>query len=165
MGMTLTLYAVAEADLKRIFDDPPLAHLLWEGTPSSADALPRQECDLDKSWNAIHFTLTGDADGDTDLPLGFLLTGGRPVPEVDLGHGPIRAFGPEAVQGLAELLAAIPPEEFLARFDHAAMREEDVYCVGPDPDEERAYHGAHYRDLHRFLPAAAARGDALIVVL
>lgn len=39
-----------------------------------------------RTWGALDFVLTGDVDG-IDGPVGFLLTWGTPIGDIDVGYG------------------------------------------------------------------------------
>ena len=47
--------------------------------------------DVDKSWHAIHFVLTGQVwDAPDDELLSHVVMGGQPLEDMDMGYGPAR---------------------------------------------------------------------------
>jgi hypothetical protein len=82
--------------------------------------------DLDKAWNALHYLLTGSA-RDGEGPLAFLLKGGTPVGDEDLGHGPARVFQPAEVAAIADALADVSQYKLLPRFDLKKFEKLEIY--------------------------------------
>ncbi len=167
MSMLMSVYALTEADLARVLAEPGLVHALLDCEPGAraAAALPRRECALDRAWQAIHFVLTGELDGDGTGPLGFLLGGGADVGDLDLGYGPARAFRASEVAAIAQELGPVSPEVFAARLDHGAMVDEGIYGVGDDEDEDREYILGAFQELRAFVLAAVEAREGLIVAL
>ena len=83
-------------------------------------------CDLDKAWHAIHFLLTG-SDWEGEFPLAFLLAGGVPLKDLDVGYGPPRILSPGQVAEVDDTIGAISADELCGRFDANAMAEADIY--------------------------------------
>ena len=131
-----------------------------DGPPQGVRAL-----DVDKAWHGIHFLLTGE--GWTGrLPLGFIVSGGRGIGDVDVGYGPARGFTSGEVREIADALAPISREALLARWDAERIREADLYGVNPDdPDGESEYLGQHFEALKRFISELASEGRGMIVYL
>ena len=122
-------------------------------------------CSLEKMWHALHFLLTGRADGGPG-PLGFLLEGGRPVGE-DTGYGPRRRFTGAEVVAIHAALAALDDDTLLGRLDPAAMTRLQLYpMVWEEPEEELREELAFYLgEMRTFLEGLAARGSELDVEL
>jgi uncharacterized protein DUF1877 len=57
-----------------------------------SDLSSRQQLDMGKSCEAIHFVLTGTDSEDTALPAGTLLAAGDDIGEEDVGYGPARGI-------------------------------------------------------------------------
>ena len=81
-----------------------------------------EECYLDKSWHALHFCLTGTAQGGRP-PLYFFLHGGVAISE-DLGYGPMRAFFAERAQAISVRLQNF---DLKSKYDPRKMAEESIY--------------------------------------
>jgi hypothetical protein len=71
-----------EEVIERLLADPPLVWQILEPDDPNAVAAG----DLEKSWQGIHYLLTGTA-WEGDPPLNFLLAGGREV-DIEIGLGP-----------------------------------------------------------------------------
>jgi hypothetical protein len=87
--------------------------------------------DLDKAWHCLHYLLTGSAQGG-DPPLSFILNGGTPVGEEDVGHGPARIFRPLEVAAIADALAPIDNAKLLSRLDPKKLEKLSLYPGGWD---------------------------------
>ena len=133
--------------------------------PTWPPAAAGEELDLEKAWHALHFLLTGTADGGTE-PACFILSGGEDVGDDD--DVLARLLRPEQVRDFAAFLGALTPAELRGRFDPARMAALEIY---PDPiweraeemDEEREHLVASFEALRDFVTAAAAAGDAIVV--
>lgn len=117
--------------------------------------------DLDKTWHVVHFLLTGSAE-DGEGPLSFLLAGGRPVGEVDLGFGPGRLFVREELQEIAQALGRISESDLPSRYRPERMG--DLYGWAPGRDEDELFIATHYFNVLKDFVGASV-GSALLVVL
>ena len=92
---------------------------------------------IDKSWHAIHYTLTGEVwEVPEDNVLAQLVLGGAPVNEEDMGYGPARLLPKEVVSLLAEAMKEWDESAFREKFNMKDMVKNDVYPVMHDEDEE-----------------------------
>ena len=119
--------------------------------------------EVDKTWQAIHFLLTGDpwAGGP---PFANAVLGGEELSDEDQGYGPARFLVPEEVAAVAAALATVPVEELLARYDADSLNAAEVYPGGwTGGPEDRAFIGEHYASLRELFANAAANGDGMIL--
>ena len=79
---------------------------------------PLHETGLQHYWHAIHYLLTGEAEGGEE-PLCYVLEGGDIIGAS--GDGAVRYLSPDLVAAFSEALSDLPPDEF----------GDDTY----DPDE------------------------------
>ena len=113
--------------------------------------------DLDKAWHGIHFLLVGSA-WRGSAPLGYLLTGGTDVGDIDVGYGPARVLRPEQVSEFSGALSRITVEDFRSRFDPKRMMDADIYPNiwdrDPADDDTLGYLVEYFEmlkgDMHRF---------------
>ena len=91
MSMIGCFRRVPEARLRALLADP-------ESITDFLDEEGFADFDIDKAWHGIHYLLTGTA-WEGAAPLNFLVAGGRPVGDVDVGYGPARAFSGAEVVG------------------------------------------------------------------
>jgi hypothetical protein len=135
------------------------------GSRGGLKTLERTECcNIDKTWHAIHFILTGSAD-EAPLPEGYLLDGGtylgEPNPDGDTAQP--RLLSPEETNAFAEVLRPIDNDEFERRFDHKAMLDADVYGIDDDEEEDFEIVSECFTELRDFiLKAADARQGVMI---
>ena len=129
----------------------------------------RTSTDLDKAWHGIHWLLTGSADGG-DEPHCYLLAGGEPVGDVDVGYGPARALTSQQVAAWDATLSQISRDELSRRFDPQAMLDADIYpeiAARSIKGEEDTldYLLQAYGSLRDFVAAARKERSGLLVYL
>lgn len=134
------------------------------GTLEARD--PEDQGTADKSWNAIHYLLTGSAHEGT-FPAGFILAGGTPVGEEDVGYGPARLFTPAEVREIESALSKINREVAQRRFDGVAMDAADVYPqIWSRTDEDVfEYAWENLRALQEFVRRTVELNQALMLLL
>lgn len=121
--------------------------------------------DLDKSWHAIHFLLTG-SQWEGDYPLVCVVMGGECIGEQDVGYGPARYLTSQQVKEVATAIEKITASKLLEKFDAERMNQEEIYPHGwRNSQEERDYIGQYYSSLVKFFKDTADAGDAMIVYL
>ena len=125
-----------------------------------------EELYLDKSWGGIHYLLTGTA-WEGEPPLNFLVSGGQPVGDVDVGFGPAHALKSSEVKEVSAALSAIDVADLKARFDPEAMMAAEVYpeIWEDDGDEAFDYCAEYFNDLKQFLDKASRAGHGVMVHL
>jgi len=126
------------------------------------------DADLDKAWHGIHYMLTQSA-WEGEAPLNFLVVGGRPVGDIEVGYGPARAFSAEEVRAIHMALKPIDRLSLKARFNPEEMMKLDIYPTiwDRDPAEDDAfdYCAENFDTLKGFVEDAAYRQVGLIVYL
>lgn len=123
--------------------------------------------DLDKAWNALHYLLTGSA-RDGEGPLAFLLKGGTPVGDEDLGYGPARVFQPAEVAAIADALADVSQYKLLPRFDLKKFEKLELYPgrwneVNLRSDYDLGYYFGPLEQLKNVTRRAKNEGAGMIV--
>jgi len=126
------------------------------------------QIDLDKSWHLLHWLFCGSSEP-APLPAGFLMLGGRPVGDIDVGYGPASALNVIEVQAIADFLAPLHLSELQTR-QATDVLPADLY---PDPacwfqqdaTADWAYLAEHLHTLQGFVAEAAACEQALLVYL
>ena len=154
--------------LGRIFGRPPAAEA---GTSGEAFALADGEgvnADLDKAWHGIHYLLTGTA-WEGDKPLNFLLAGGRPVGDIDVGYGPARVHSAAETRAAHEALTQLSDDDLRGRFDPGDMTSKEIYPEiwdrRPEEDDTLGYLMEHVGTLREFLAQAVEQRQGLVVHL
>jgi hypothetical protein len=133
---------------------PPL-----ELAPGEGDLGPLG--DFEKSWEGLHYLLTGTTEEGTP-PLNFLLAGGREL-EVRAGENPLLTYSSAETRGIVEALLRLPEEEVRARADSADLTRLDIYPGGWDEPERVGYLLEDMRRLRESVSTVADRGFGLLV--
>ena len=142
----------------------------YEGVSEDGQYLTSPEdernLDIDKSWHAIHYLLTGDA-WQGNPPLANAVLGGTELGEEDVGYGPCRYLTPEEVREVASALVGIPVEELRRRYDPVELEKADIYpnIWIREGDEGLEYVLEYYEALVRFFRSAAEAGDGMLLYL
>ena len=192
MGMVLAYCRVSPYNAKLLLSQPVLVHRfmgsddetelppsggffsrLFGGRrtlPKDCPALePRtdgDEGDADKSWNAIHYLLTGTAEGGS-FPLGFILDGGQLIGDEDVGCGPARLFTPSEVAVIDSALAGFTKERMKARYDGKAMDRANVYpqIWGREDEDNFDYAWECFVVLREFIQTTTRSSSYLMIYL
>ena len=90
---------------------------------------------VDKTWEIIHFTLTGNKQVDGAGSLSVDPFGIHHF-EVDLGYGPASYLDPEEVGEVAEHLNRINPDSFSNFINAEELASANVYGSNEESDEE-----------------------------
>jgi hypothetical protein len=169
MSLIAMFYRLPDADRARLLENPDCIEEYLEDSDEPPKGFgPFALLDVDKSWHAIHYVLTGTRSAG-EAPLNFVATGGTPIGDLDVGHGPVRSFTVKEVRQIADALAALPPQKFSQRFDPAALRSADIYPPiwdrPPHEDDTRGYVVEYYDTLRSFVTDAARKGEAMLAFI
>jgi hypothetical protein len=120
--------------------------------------------DIDKSWEAIQFLLTGDLFGDhRNPPLSDAVLGGTWLGNVDVGYGPSRYLTPAEVKAVATALHAIPEAEFRRRFNRESFATAGVTTQWENDQDAFDYLLPHYAALQAIFSLASQENDGMIL--
>jgi hypothetical protein len=139
--------------------DPPPAPPPLELAPGEGDLGP--DSDFEKSWQALHYVLTGTA-WEGEPPLNFLMGGGRQL-EIPSHDNPLVTHGSADTRRIAEALTALSDEEASRRVDREEMVRLDIYPGIWDDDEGVEYLLDEVRRLRTTVSTIAGRGLGLLV--
>lgn len=158
MSMMACVVMAQDGQLEQLLEDP-------DGIDDFLDEEPTT-LELEKAWHGLHWLLTGSADGG-DPPLCFLLMGGEPVGDVDMGYGPARALSSELVARWSAALSAIAPDELAERFDAQAMVDAEIYPGNwlNEEVDELEYLMQAFESLREFVSKASEKRSGLLVYL
>lgn len=157
MSMIGAVALLPEARVQTLLADPESIYGVIDSTYNDPSA---GFVDLDKAWHCLHYLLTGSTAGG-EPPLDFLVKGGTPVGEVDVGHGPARVFTPLEVAAIADALARVDATTLLLRFDPPTLERLDVYPGGfAELDLKSDYELGYYLGPFEELKRLSARGKA-----
>jgi hypothetical protein len=192
MGMVLEYHRVSPHNAKLLLSEPVLLHrflgdddepelppsggffsrlfggrrILPQDTPSLEPRTDDDEGDADKSWHAIHYLLTGTAEGGS-FPLNFILEGGQEVGDEEVGYGPARIFTPAETAEIDAALSEFTEEGLRARYDGRAMDRAKVYpqIWGRDTEDNFGYAWESFLALREFIQGTRSSGSYLLLYL
>lgn len=121
---------------------------------------------IDKSWDGIHFLLTGKVTGekfDQTDPSELIIAGWGEWGS-DVGYGPSRFVAPKEVTQLAQFLSTLKDESLIKRFDPAKMNKRGVYPDGIWHEEGILdWLLEYYHQIKDFYRDAAKEGNAVLI--
>jgi hypothetical protein len=124
--------------------------------------------DLDKSWHAIHYLLTGSAE-DGEPPLNFIISGGKEVGNIDVGYGPARIMKSNEVRQVLNTISKISVETLISRYNPENLTKNKIYPeIWNRPDEEsqnREYISENYAQMIAFFEQAVSTNLGLVITL
>jgi hypothetical protein len=114
---------------------------------------------LEKSWQVLHYLLTGHAE-EAPPPLGNAILGGTAIGD-DLDYGPVRFLTPDQVREVATALASVTKEDLKQRFNLKAMIAAHIYPVRDESELELAQD--YFDELSHYYTDAAANASAMLL--
>jgi len=120
---------------------------------------PEDGLSLEKSWQIIHYLLTGHID-QAPPPLGNAVLGGEEIGE-ERDYGRVRFLAPLQVREVREALSAISIDDLFRRFDIESLRAAKVYPRTDHTDREWVQH--YFELLCRYYSDAAANGNDMLL--
>ena len=156
--MTGTFVQLTNAQFSRALSDPSAL----EGMIQPGQETP--VLDVDKSWEAIFFILTGSALAeDPDHPMGRVVFSQQFFDEdQDMGYGPAHYVTPDQVKELNTELQLITDEEVRSRFDGQRMDEMSIYPEGWEEEGSFDYLADNFMELRSFYASAALNNAAVV---
>lgn len=151
--------------------DDKLVEKMTQGDPGEIifdDAYSENMIDVDKTWHAIHFILSGNAyESNDDNVLSQLVLGGAPVNEEDLGYGPALLLDKNLVLQIAEALNAWDETLFRKKFNFKNMIANDIYPIidGEDENDFYDYVWGYFNNLKTFIIESAEEGVNVITFI
>lgn len=162
MGMT-GYYFRADEDMMKNIREQSVSDVVFDETNS------KYLLDIDKTWHAIHYTLTGTQyEIEDDEDVSHLILGGVPVSEEDMGYGPARLFTKEQVALLNNALKEWDETCFRQNFNMEGMFEEEIYPLieGQDTEEEFfSYVWPYFMWIKEFFQEAAEEEQYVLTFL
>lgn len=125
--------------------DEKTVQKIQKGEVSLVDLIYNEEIDedfildIDKSWHAIHFTLSGKVWDSTDDPLSKMILSGNLVNDEDLGYGPAMLITNGDIHDINIALKTVSEDWFRKKFSVSDMIANEVYPVMNDEDEEEFF--------------------------
>ncbi len=165
--MTAGFLRVESQQLKQLQADPDSLETMLDNVFEMGMGGSKRDdyCDVDKSWQTIHYLLSGgDPWNVTNTESQAVLGGTEFGP--DMGYGPPRFLSVEQVKQVAEAIAPIDEAELERRFDPKAMAGADLYAFSHDHPEDELEMAQHYfKDLRTFYSDAAQQDAAVLLFI
>lgn len=162
MGMT-GYYFRADEDMMKNIREQSVSDVVFDENNS------KYLLDIDKTWHAIHYTLTGTQyEIEDDEDVSHLILGGVPVSEEDMGYGPARLFTKEQVVLLNNALKEWDETCFRQNFNMEGMFEEEIYPLIEGQDEEEeffSYVWPYFKWIKEFFQEAAKEEQYVLTFL
>ncbi len=122
-----------------------------------------EQLDIDKTWQAIQFTLTGttgETDETAEKPWGNLVIGNDYIIPYEF---PLSFISAKEVEEIAEAMKAMDEAEFRKIFDFKKMVSINIYPLvyGEDEEEFFDYVYGYFAEMRKFFFEAAAMGLAV----
>ncbi len=167
MSMIGYLLRVSNEQLEAFKTNSNLLESFIDEEPESEN---RNMVDLDKSWDAINFMLTGkslEELEEAEPPLGMVIFSGQVIDEEqDLGYGPAHYVTPVQVKEISDALSAISRDEFCSRYAVEKLNEQSIYPEGwTDEEDLLTYIADNFESLKGFYADAANEDEAVISYL
>jgi len=159
MSMIGYFLAVKPERGEELAHDPAAVGTFVHEAIEDQDELGQDFLDLDKSWQAIHFLLTGDVEGG-DAPLAWAVLAPTTIGE-DLGYGPARLLSPDEVTEVSKALAPITADKMKRRFNKETLNERNVYPNAWRADDAD-YIAENFTQLKKLYESAARRRMSIV---
>ena len=169
MGMAGTFLRISQEKLEQLRSDPNSIESLVEQFFTSRFSIERsgdsELCDVDKSWQTIHFMLSGGNPWGGNTIEAQAIMGGAEIGP-DLGYGPARYLTSDQVKQVSQALAPITQEEFSNRFDPQAMAAADLYAFDLEyAEDELEMAQDYFGELKKFYARSAQQNDAVLLLI
>jgi hypothetical protein len=147
------------ARLRGARTEPPTAPPPLELAPGEGDLGP--DGDFEKSWQALHYVLTGTA-WEGEPPLNFLMGGGREL-EVYGHDNPVLTHSSDDTRRISDALVALSDDEARRRVNTEEMVRLEIYPGIWNDGEGVAYLLDEVRRLRETVSGVARRGLGLLI--
>lgn len=120
--------------------------------------------DIDKSWDAIHFTLCSEVEANNDNTLLSRVIFNR---SQDEGEAVLSYWSVSEVKEIHFALQTISTDDFKARFDVPAMQKNEIYSVPKDEEADTffSYCLEHFAAIKAFFKKACQNNKRLMLVI
>ncbi|MBX9693311.1 MAG: YfbM family protein [Cyanobacteria bacterium] len=173
MSMCAYMKEIKPSLLQELLDDPEAVEDFIgsggfdddgdEEAESEAGAGAGEQLDLHKSWQALHFVLTGTPwEVDDRIPVSQAVLGGEEIGEDFTGYGPARFLGPDRVKEVSAGMGLLQIKDLIEKYSAEDYERADLYAFN-GIDEERGDISRCFSDLKSFYQGCASRGSAVII--
>jgi Domain of unknown function (DUF1877) len=125
--------------------------------------------DVDKSWEAIFFLLTGQSLASSDEavpPFSWILLGSNEIdPDQDMGYGPATYTTAEETKDLSAAINKISTDEIKSRYNGSEMNKAGIYPEVWTESESAEYLFGNFNSLKDFYTTASTNNQAVIIFI
>jgi len=161
MSIAAKYRLVSEAESEDLNQNPDcLIQLLF---PEKCDASDVRSYDIDKSWQVLHFVLTGTVDANKSL-LGQAIFGGEAIGD-ELDYGPVRFLSACKVR---EVFVELESVDFNRKFNQIEISNsvvDDVYLGREFLEEGVESLAPHFSELKNIYQIAVDSESGLLIYL
>ena len=161
MSMIGMFVQLNNEQFSRALNQPTLLEQLIDSAPED------QVLDVDKTWEALYYLLTGSAlADDSGHPLGKVLFSYQYFDEDhDMGYGPAHYLTPEQVKEINSELSGVSGLDIRNRYDGEKMDEAGIYPEVWSDEESLELVARNFNDLKEFYRTAAERDYAMVMYI
>ncbi|MDI6710895.1 MAG: YfbM family protein [Thermoanaerobacterales bacterium] len=155
---------VSAQELEEALKDSSLiSTLIFGEEEDEEDGKPRENTlEIDQAWHGIHFLLTGDPWAGAP-PLSYVVLGGQPLGDDDLGYGPPHYLTPAQVREAAATLTQLSLDDLRQRYVPEKFVAAEIHPpIWDEGEEALEYILSYLRQVIDFFRTAAANGEAVI---
>ena len=146
--------ALPQEKIDELVRDPEIVPAFLKAAIEDQDELGGDFLDVDKSWHAIHFLLTGSVK-EGEPPLSWVVFAPTEI-GADLGHGRARLLMPDQVLEVSKALTPIVADKLKKKCDWTVMNDSQIYPQGWRSGDQD-YIAENYTQLRKFYDSAARR--------
>ncbi len=123
-----------------------------------------ESLDIDKSWDAIHFTLCSEVDKNSGNPFLSNVIFNR---SQDEGEAVLSYWSVSEVKEIHFALQTVSTDDFKARFDVPAMQKNEIYSVPKDEEADAflLYCQEYFAAIKAFFKKACQNNKSLMSVI
>ncbi|GGB18693.1 YfbM family protein [Puia dinghuensis] len=166
MSMIGQFIRIPAAELQTYLKDSALL----EERLDSVEGDEEEFFDIDKSWDALSFLLTGhtlENVSSATPPLSWTIFGNGTVdPEQELGYGPAKYLTSEEVQAVHQAISSLSATALMERYDAEKLNAHHIYPEQWDDSSDwTTYLADNFEALKDFYAKAAIEHQAMILFL
>jgi len=158
MSMIGNFVAITVDDYKNLLESEESIEAYLYPDDENYDAVGENNIDIDKTWHAIHFILTG-SEWEGDEPAKSVIFGGKEAGP-DVGYGSARFLDQQQVSKVNQHLLLLDQNVISEYFNVEQLVEKEIYpnmWIDTDETEEEMidYLEHYYKELKQFYEFAA----------
>ena len=161
MGMYGVFAHVSDEELRAVLANPDGIERMLDSFED--DESMTRELNVEKSWHALHWLLTG-SEWEGAPPLNFIVAGGTEVGDSDVSA---RVFTSDDVRAMHAALSPITSTELISRYDGHAMQllYPEIWNWPDEQESNRRDLAYQFEALKGFVSHGAELGHGMLVYI